>query len=248
MAFVKFVGKHADRRVCVLFRQVPGEDHMCLLIYPDQIHAHWQDAIQKVLESPIAQQGEEFADALHRSYLPDGRPILETLHQERMIKKVRTSDIVMTPNQSSTIRLNELNQMLNEMKQGEDAIKRMAQNDASRGMVAPEVKRAAEAEYKKTQAQKATDAQPFVAGNNGALSDRDIAANMLAQAKRMEIEAKSLVAEAARMKKDAERMDPHVVSKSVPVAPAEAEVVATTKIKRTRGPNKPKTVVADATQ
>lgn len=248
MAFVKFVGKHADRRVCVLFRQVPGEDHMCLLIYPDQIHAHWQDAIQKVLESPIAQQGEEFADALHRSYLPDGRPILETLHQERMIKKVRTSDIVMTPNQSSTIRLNELNKMLNEMKQGEDAIKRMAQNDASRGMVAPEVKRAAEAEYKKTQAQKATDAQPFVAGNNGALSDRDIAANMLAQAKRMEIEAKSLVAEAARMKKDAERMDPHVVSKSVPVAPAEAEVVATTKIKRTRGPNKPKTVVADATQ
>ena len=248
MAFVKFVGKHSDRRVCVLFRQVPGEDHMCLLIYPDQIHAHWQDAIQKVLESPIAQQGEEFADALHRSYLPDGRPILETLHQERMIKKVRTSDIVMTPNQSSTIRLNELNKMLNEMKQGEDAIKRMAQNDASRGMVAPEVKRAAEAEYKKNQAQPTPATQPFVASNSGALSDRDIAANMLAQAKRMEIEAKSLVAEAARMKKDAERMDPHVVAKSEPVPEPVIPSETTAKVKRTRGPNKPKTVVADATQ
>ena len=71
MAFTKFIGKHGDRRVCVLFRQVPGEDHMALIIYPDTIHAHWQDAIQKVLESDIAQQGEEFADALHRNYLPD---------------------------------------------------------------------------------------------------------------------------------------------------------------------------------
>jgi hypothetical protein len=247
MAFVKFVGKHGDRRVCVLFRQVPGEDHMCLVIYPDQIHAHWQDAIQKVLESPMAQQGEEFADALHRSYLPDGRPILETLHQERMIKKLRTSDIIMTPNPASSIRLDELNKMLNEMKQGEDAIKRMAQNDASRGMVAPEVKRAAEAEYKKSQSQK-TDAatQPFIAGNDGALSDRDIAANMLAQAKRMEIEAKALVAEAARMKKDAERMDPHVAPKAAATPVAESTVPV--KAKRTRGPNKPKTVTADAIQ
>lgn len=246
MAFVKFVGKHGDRRVCVLFRQVPGEDHMCLIIYPDQIHAHWQDAIQKVLESDMAQQGEEFADALHRSYLPDGRPILETLHQERMIKKVRTSDIIMTPNQASTIRLDELNKMLNEMKQGADAVKRMAENDASRGLVDPQVKRAAEAEYKKSQAQKASATQPFIAGNDGALSDRDIAANMLAQAKRMENEAKAMIAEAARMKKDAERMDPHVAPKAVTTPVADS--VEPVKVKRTRGPNKPKTVVADATQ
>jgi hypothetical protein len=251
MAFTKFVGKHGDRRVCVLFRQVPGEDHMCLIIYPDQIHAHWQDAIQKVLESDMAQQGEEFADALHRSYLPDGRPILETLHQERMIKKVRAGDIVMTPNQSSKIRLDELNKMLNEMKQGSDAVKRMAANDASRGMVEPQVKRAAEAEYKKSQAQKATAVPataPFIASNNSALSDRDIAANMLAQAKRMENEAKAMVAEAARMKKDAERMDPQVTTKSTPKAVAVVESVSQIPAKRTRGPNKAKTVVADATQ
>ena len=251
MAFTKFVGKHGDRRVCVLFRQVPGEDHMCLIVYPDQIHAHWQDAIQKVLESPMAQQGEEFSDALHRSYLPDGRPILETLHQERMIKKVRTSDIIMTPNQASTIRLDELNKMLNEMKQGEDAVKRMAQNDASRGMVAPEIKRAAEAEYKKKQSQKADTtpaSPPFIASNDGALSDRDIAANMLAQAKRMELEAKALVSEAARMKKDAEKMDPHVIAKSATKIAPVVESVEPVKVKRTRGPNKPKTVVADAAQ
>ena len=246
MAFMKHVGKHGDRKVCILFRQVPGEDHMCLVIYPDTLHAHWQDSIQKALESDVAQQSEELADALHRAYLPDGRPVLETLHQERMIKKLRTADVIVTPTNEAKIRLDELNKMLNEMKQGEAAIKKMAENDASRGLVAPEVKRKAEAEYKATQSAKADDVftpPPLKAGQDGALSDRDIAANMLAQAKAMEINARAMVAEAARMKKEAEKMDPTVTARAV--APVTESVEAPKK--RTRGPNKPKTAVADAT-
>jgi hypothetical protein len=250
MAFMKHVGKHGDRKVCILFRQVPGEDHMCLVIYPDTLHAHWQDSIQKALESDVAQQSEELADALHRSYLPDGRPVLETLHQERMIKKLRTSDVIVTPTNEARIRLDELNKMLNEMKQGEAAVKKMAENDASRGMVAPEVKRKAEAEHKANQVAKANYAAPpsLNAGQQGALSDRDIAANMLAQAKAMEINARSMVAEAARMKKDAERMDPTVTARAVAPNVAPDFSVAEAPKRRTRGPNKPKTVTADATQ
>ena len=250
MAFMKHVGKHGDRKVCILFRQVPGEDHMCLCIYPEVLPAHWQDTIQRALESDVAQQSEELADALHRSFLPDGRPVLETLHQERMIKKLRTGDVIVTPTPDAKIRLDELNKMLNEMKQGEAAIKKMADNDASRGMVAPDMKRRAEAEYKAGQAQKADPAYvappSLKAGQDGALSDRDIAANMLAQAKAMEVNARSMVAEAARMKKEAERMDPTVsarVTASVPVT-----TTAEAPKKRTRGPNKPKTAVADAAQ
>jgi hypothetical protein len=63
----------------------------------------------------------------------------------------------------------------------------------------------------------------------------------------MENEAKAMVAEAARMKKDAERMDPHVTAKAVPKVAPVAESAEPVKAKRTRGPNKPKTVVADAT-
>jgi len=238
MAFMKHVGKHGDRKVSILFRQVPGEDHMALIIYPEVLPAHWQDAVQKALESDIAQQSEELADALHRNFLPDGRPILQTLHEERMIKKVRTSDIIVTPTSQSNIRLDELNKMLNEMKLGEEAIKKMAENDASRGLVAPEVKRKAEAEFKAKQAQ-STPATPFQAPAQGALTDRDIAANMLAQAKKMEIEAKQLIAEAGRMKKDAQKMDPRVVAKE-----ASPAVEATSKRGR---PAKTK-AVADATQ
>jgi hypothetical protein len=117
----------------------------------------------------------------------------------------------------------------------------MADNDASRGMVSPDVKRKAEAEYKATQTQTAPVAPKFQAPQDGALSDRDLAANMVFQAKKMEIEAKQMIAEAARMKKDAQRMDPNVVAKEAPAPVAKADTG-----KRGR-PSKSK-AVADATQ
>lgn len=207
MKIMKHIGRHGDRKVAVLFREVPQEGHMCLVIYPDTLPAPWESAIMKVIESDMGQQAENFADALHRSLLPDGRVILETLHRENMIKKVRTADVLVTPRPDSSIRLDELNKMLNEMKTGEEAIRRMAQNDAARGMVAPDVKRAAEAAYKNSQ-----NPQSPIQSSNDALSDRAIAQNMLTQAERMEAEAKGLIAEASRMKKDAERMDPSVIA------------------------------------
>jgi hypothetical protein len=48
------------------------------------------------------------------------------------------------------------------------------------------------------------------ATGDSTLSDSVLASNMLTQAKRMEVEANGLIAEAARMKKDAERMFPGV--------------------------------------
>ena len=246
MAFMKHVGKHGDRKVCVLYRQVPNEEHMCLVVYPETLHAHWQDAVQKVLESEVGQSAEEFADALHRSYLPDGRPILETLHTERMIKKVRTADVLVTPTGQAKIRLDELNKMLNEMKQGEDAVRRLAESDASRGLVDPTVKRKAEAEFKASQAAKSEPgyvAPPVLkASESGALSDRDIAANMLAQAQAMEANAKAMIAEAAKMKKEAEKMDPTVKRPTKAAATSESVVMTEApKARRTRGPNKVKT-------
>jgi hypothetical protein len=233
--FLKHVGKHGDRKVVILFREVPNEGHMCLVIYPDVLPAPWEDAIMRALESDVGQQAEEFANALHRTLLPDGRVVLETLHRENMIKKVRTADIIVTPRSDSKIRLDELNKMLNEMKQGEEAIKRMAQNDASRGLVDAPTKRAAEQQFKEGRQAQVSRAQ---APQDGALDDRAIAGNMLAQATRMEAEAKGLIAEAARMKKEAERMDPNVSASKIPTQqPA----------KRGR-PSKASKAVADAAQ
>jgi hypothetical protein len=32
---LKHVGRHGDRKVAIIFREIPGEEHMCLVIYPD---------------------------------------------------------------------------------------------------------------------------------------------------------------------------------------------------------------------
>jgi len=236
MNFIRHIGKQGDRKIAILYRQVPGEDHMCLVIQPDILPAHWHDSIMKVLESDIGQQANELADALHRNLFTDGRNILETLHFEKMIKKVRTADVLVTPRAGATIRLDELNKMLNEMEKGSEAVKKMAQNDASRGLVDAPTKRAAEAEFKRTQVEKVA-ATKMQADPNAALSDRDIAGNMLTQAQRMEAEAKSMLAESARMKKEAEKMFPNVIAK---------EVTATTTSAKRGRPAKAKSVAADA--
>lgn len=242
MAIIKHIGKHGDRKVAVIFRQIPGDEHMCLVVYPDVLPTHIHDSVMKVLESPIGQQAEELADALTRNLLPDGRNMLSTLHAERMMKRVRTDQVILTPNLKSTLKLSELNQILNEMKVGADAVKKMADIDAAAGMVPPEVKRQAEAAFKAQQqalTESADTVNYLAAAPDGALDDRTIAANMLAQAKRMEMDANSMINEAARMKKEAERMFPGVVPGT---APAQETKTVTATAKRGR-PSKAKAVV-----
>lgn len=233
---LKHIGRHGDRKVAIVFREIPGEEHMCLVIYPEVLPSHIHDSIMKVLESPTGQAETVLANALHRNLLPDGRVILEALHKEGMLKKVSTNQVIVTPNATSSVKLDELNKLVREMESGEEAAKRMRELDANAGIVDPQVKRQAEAEFKSRQQTPA----PLKADPNAALDDKSLAANMLAQAKRMESEAKGLIAEAARMKKEAERMFP-----GVNVGDA-GETVLTDTPPKTRG--RKKTVTADVVQ
>lgn len=227
---LKHIGRHGDRKVAILFREVPGEDHMCLVVYPETLPTHIHDSIMKTLESDVGQQATNLADALHRNLLPDGRPQLVALHQEGMIKKIPCNAVIVTPNANSSVKLDELNRIIREMETGDAAMKRLQELDAAQGIVDPLTKRKAEAEFKREQERKAQGLPPVEAPQanaNGALDDRALAANMLAQAKRMEIEAKGMIAEAARMKKEAQQLDPSVplgnetvaVPEAVPAAP-----------------------------
>ena len=234
MSFLKHVGKHADRKVAILFRQVPNEDHMCLVIYPDVLPTHIHNSVMKVLESAAGQQATNLADVFHRNLLPDGRNILQTLHLEGMLKKVATNQVILTPTPTTSVKLDEVNRLVKEMESGEQALKRMQEIDQNSGLVDPNVKREAERAFKRQalekEAAQRAGGQPIVqASDSTGLDDRALAANMLAQAQRMESEAQGLIAEAARMKKEAERMVP-----SVSVANATAPVVTET-AKRGRG-------------
>jgi len=178
--------------------------------------------------------------------------MLQTLHSERLMKRVQTEQVLMTPNMNSNVRLSELNKILNEMKKGEDAVRKLAEIDNSRGIVDPKTKRAAEAAYKAGQQSrsKPIEAGYTAAPSDGALDDKTIAANMLTQAVRMHNEATGMINEAARMKKEAERMFPGVkmmdLPKMVPIPQVEVDAPKVAAVKKGR-PSKAK-AAAHATE
>jgi hypothetical protein len=236
---LKHIGRHGDRKVAIIFREIPGEDHMCLVVYPDVLPTHIHNSVMSVLESAPGQAAVTLADVFHRNLLPDGRVILEALHREGMLKKIATNQVIVTPTPTASVKLDEINRLVKEMESGAEALKRMQELDKNAGIVAPEVKRAAEDAFKgKTSANKQ---QSLSASQNGALDDHTIAANMLTQAQRMEIEAKGMIAEAARMKKDAERMYPGVTTSDSTKEVAKADAPAKTRSRK-------KTVAANAVQ
>lgn len=205
---LKHIGKHGDKKVVVLYRQIPGEDHMCLLVYSDLLPRMIHDEIMKNLEGQSGQQADNLADSLFRAIMADGRNVLEVLHREGFMKKVATSQVIMAPTASSKIRLDELNTILSEMAKGEEATKRLADADASRGLQTKKKSRDVGEPVKST----APVVAPLQAGPNDALTDEAIAGQQLAQANKMRIEARSLLAEAERLEKEATIIAPSVIT------------------------------------
>lgn len=204
MNFIRHVGKIGDRKVAVVFREVPGEPHMSLVTYTETLNQHIHDPLIRCIESDIGQNAKELADALNRTLSVDGRPILQVLHTEGLLKKVNSEQVVITPNSQTKIKLSELNKILNEMQQGEDAVKRMAELDQSRGLQDPaDVARRLRGDTPAVQRQQAVT-QP----SQGVLGDSDLAGNLRQQAAKMTAEAKGLMAEADRLLKEAANMDP----------------------------------------
>jgi hypothetical protein len=240
---LKHIGRHGDRKVAILFREVPGEDHMCLVVYPDTLPTHIHNSIMSTLESLPGQAAPNLADVLSRNLLPDGRAQLVALHQEGMIKKIPSNQVIVTPTATSNVKLDEMNQIIREMETGGAAMKRLQELDNSTGFVDPAQKRKAEAEFKRSQERGQTQpaVAPLVSNSDGVLDDKALAGNMLAQAKRMEQEAKSMISEAARMKKDAQRMFPGVKTGDQVAVTVSEPVVAKTRSRK-------KAVTADGVQ
>jgi hypothetical protein len=205
MAFLRHVGKHGDRKIAVVFREVPGEPHMCLVVYTELLNRTVHDPLVKCIESDIGQNSKNLADALNRTHTTDGIIILQKLHAEGQLKKVQTELIVMTPAPNTQIKLNELNKILDEMETGEAAVKKLAEMDSQMGMQDPmQVAKRMRGDMIN---ESATPAQPLVASGD-ALGDNAIANNLRQQALRMSAEAKGLLAEADRLLQEANTMDP----------------------------------------
>tara|TARA_B100000949_G_C14226051_1_gene426779 strand:- start:383 stop:982 length:600 start_codon:yes stop_codon:yes gene_type:complete len=101
-----------QQRVVVMFRQIPDEPDFCLLVdvqgLPDDMH---NDLINEV-ESTSAQQQVDFYNHAHTHFFRDGSKILERLHRDKKFIKIETSKVMMTPDNATNIRLDQLNAQL----------------------------------------------------------------------------------------------------------------------------------------
>lgn len=229
MQFLRHVGKHGDRKVAVVFREVPGEPHMCLVTYTELLNQHIHDPMVQCIESDIGQSSENLADALNRTYTRDGRPILQVLHAEGQMKKVNTENIVMTPSPNVKIKLNELNKILDEMKQGEEAVKKLAELDKSHGLQDPaDVARRMRGDKLPQQLQENRQ-MPVTTPASGVLGDDVIARKLFDQAQKMATEARGLLAESERLMKEASQLNPSLVP--IPAQTPVVDVAKTVKRK-----------------
>ena len=205
---IKHIGKHGDRKVAIVFREVPGEEHMCLVIYPEVLPVSMHDSIMRVIESDMGQAADSLGDVLFRSMNTNGQPILQTLHAEGMLKKVQTRQITVTPNANSHVNLEEMNSIIREMKTGEAAIKRLADLDNNSGMTGRVKQRDDFGREIGAPTDQVRAGSAGVAGSDAAraLDDQALAQDFQRQAQRMAAEARSLLAESERLMREAQQL------------------------------------------
>lgn len=209
---LKHVGKHNDKKVVIVFREVPNEEHMCLVVYSDLLNRLIHDELMSTVEGAVAQSTPDLADVLFRTTMADGRNLLTALHAEQFMKKVPTNQVLVTPTSKSSVRLDELNGILKEMAQGEQAVKRLADLDKNAGMVTKQ--RTNEVREVGAPANTRAGAVAVPTGTDSVLTDADLAKQLLDQSVSMKAQAEQLLAEAKRLEQEAKTLKPTNVKRT----------------------------------
>ena len=192
MANIKHVGQiiNTQRRCVVVFREVPDEPENCLVVDTDALQDWMHDDVINAVESPGAQASPNFYEYAQRTMFTDGSNMLQTMNARNLLQKVSTSNIMMTPNQTSQVKLSELNDIIREQSGGAPVVapELMGEADMQGKDTSPVVTEAVEAEQ--------SAPAPTVAPADGVMGDEDVAKGMISQAEYFEGEAKRLREEA----------------------------------------------------
>lgn len=187
---MKHVGKMKNNsaRVVVIYRTLPNDPNNCLVVGTQGLVDSHHDALMSLIEGESGQQANELADILSVRKFPDGSNMLGYLHSRGHLKKVPTTSVLMTPATQTTIPLNELNELI--AKQRGVRVEDLAVNETGQEVEAApkpaEIK--VEEEVKIVESVKSTPAE-------------------------MRSRADQLYKEAARLRKEADTLDPPVTKK-----------------------------------
>lgn len=211
MAIIKHVGKHNSKKIAILWKEVPDDSSMALIAYTETLPRIYHDSLMSVLESPQGQNSENLADEAFRATMSDGRNLLNVMHTEGYIRKVPTNQVIVTVNSSSMVRLDELNGILRSMKEGKEAIDKMAKLDAGQGLYDPAKQPQLGREVGTPESLHPTVQETPVdlpASLQGTMSNEELAKVRLDQATKMKAEATAMLQEVTRLLKEAESLQP----------------------------------------
>tara|TARA_B100000809_G_C14987498_1_gene476776 strand:- start:276 stop:896 length:621 start_codon:yes stop_codon:yes gene_type:complete len=182
MPFTKHVGRivSTQQKVVVMFRQIPDQPGSCLLVDVQGLSNDMHNDLMNEVESAQAQSKTDFSDHAHTHFFRDGRKMLQTLHLEKKFIKLETDKVMMTPDNNTNIRLDELNEQLGSIESNpnltEDQFNTMHQFSSDAVTIGDEVKPDTVVGKKDTTV----------------LDDFSLAKGYVAQAEGMETEAKNL--------------------------------------------------------
>ena len=180
---LKHVGriKKNQKKVVVAYRTVPGEPESCVVVTTENLMADEHDALMKCVESDAGQTAYEFAEAMSRTQLPDGRNMLAGLHTTGKMMKMQSAQVEMIPDRNTSVGLDELNKQI-------AAQKGVSVEDLALG-TAPSANKA---EAPEPVVSDTAVEQDTIATAEPALSDEELAAKYRSDADRLFKEAKKL--------------------------------------------------------
>lgn len=187
--------KANKRKLVVAYRTLPGDPYSCLVVPTESLSADEHDALINAVESSSGQESYEFAEAMARTQLPDGRNMLAGFHKTGKFVKRPTTDVEMTPTTTTVVGLDELNTIIAEQKG--IALEDLALKGPAGETVAPKPTTSSQEDIQALVGEPRTEA--LQASENGVITDEALAAKYRSDADRMFKEAKRLREEAEKL-------------------------------------------------
>ena len=193
---LKHIGrmKNTGAKVLVVFRTLPGESNMALVLPVANLTDSYHDSIMTVVETDQAQETFEFGEIMFTRTFPDGRPMLQALQADNRLQKVATDLVIMAPTTNDNVQLDQLNVLIAEQRNCTvDDLYTFVSGAPSKsnGSVVEEI----------VEVKDLSPIEPLKASENAVLSDRDIAKSYRSQ-------ADAMYKEAAKLRKEADELDP----------------------------------------
>lgn len=205
MASFKHVGriKSTNAKVLVVFRTLPGESNYSLVMPVANLSDDYHNSIMKLVETPEAQDAFEFGEIMFSRSFPDGRPMLRAMQADNILQRVATDNVTMSPSPGVEIELQQLNVLIAEQKNcAVDDLHTFVSGAPTKSTTVEEIVEVRDL-GRDVGEPNIPQAQPLKAKPNEALSDKDIAKSYRSQ-------ADSMYKEAAKLRKDADELDPPV--------------------------------------